>query len=61
MGADPQFDWSVIKAIHHVQDHTKSDERILGDGDINQSVMDEAKERLKEHYRLGNKGMTWKN
>ena len=31
--------------------HMKSDERILGDGDFTQSVLDEAKERLEERYR----------
>ena len=48
--------WSVIKAMHRVQDHMKSDERILGDGDFTQSVLDEAKERLEEHYRLRAQG-----
>jgi putative transposase len=44
--------WSVIKTMRRVQDHMKSDERNLGDGDFTQSVLDEAKERLEEHYRL---------
>ncbi len=35
--------WSVIKTMRQVQDHMKSDERILGDGDFTQSVLDEAK------------------
>jgi hypothetical protein len=42
----------VIKAMRRAQDHMKSDERILGDGDFTQSVLDEAKERLEEHYRF---------
>jgi putative transposase len=46
----------VIKAMRHVQDHMKSDERILGDGDFTQTVLDEAKERLKEHYLLRQQG-----
>ena len=33
--------WSVIKAMRRVQDHMKSDERILGDGDFTQSVLDD--------------------
>ncbi|MCP4080567.1 MAG: hypothetical protein GY743_09995, partial [Planctomycetaceae bacterium] len=33
-----------------------SDERILGDGDFTQSVLDEAKERLEERYRLQAQG-----
>jgi putative transposase len=44
--------WSVIKTMRRVQDHMKSDERILGDGDFTQSVLDEAKERWEERYRL---------
>ena len=30
--------WSVIKAMRRVQDHMKSDERILGDGDFSSRV-----------------------
>ena len=29
--------WSVVKAMRRVQDHMKSDERILGDGEFTQS------------------------
>jgi REP-associated tyrosine transposase len=42
--------------MRRVQDHMKSDERILGDGEFTQSVLDEAKERLAEHYRLQTQG-----
>jgi hypothetical protein len=35
----------------------KSDERILGDSDFIQSVLDEAKERLEERYRLQAQGV----
>jgi putative transposase len=48
--------WSVIKTMRRVQDHMKSDERILGDGNFTQSVLDEAKERLEERYRLQAQG-----
>jgi putative transposase len=34
----------------------KRDERILGDGDFTQSVLDEAKKRLEERYRLRAQG-----
>ncbi len=34
----------------------KSDERILGDGEFTQLVLDEAKERLEERYRLQAQG-----
>jgi hypothetical protein len=37
--------------------HMKSDERILGDSDFIQSVLDEAKERLEERYRLQAQGV----
>ncbi len=48
--------WSVVKAMRRVQDHMKSDERILGDGEFTQSVLDEAKERLEERCRLQAQG-----
>ena len=48
--------WSAIKAMRRVQDHMKSDERILGDGDFTQSVLDEATERLEERYWLQAQG-----
>jgi len=48
--------WSMVKAMRRVQDHMKSDERILGDGEFTQSVLDEAKERLEERYRLEAQG-----
>ncbi len=48
--------WSVIKAMRHVQDHMKSDERILGDGDFTQFVLDKAREQLKEQYLLRQQG-----
>ncbi len=38
--------WSMVKAMRRVQDHMKSDERILGDGEFTQSVLEEAQERL---------------
>ena len=48
--------WTAIKAMRRVQDHMKSDERILGDGDFAQSVLDEAKERMEERCRLRSQG-----
>ena len=48
--------WSVVKAMRRVQNHIKSDERILGDGEFTQSVLDEARERLEERYRLQAQG-----
>ncbi len=48
--------WSAVKAMRRAQDHIKSDERILGDSEFTQFVLDEAKERLEERYRLQAQG-----
>ncbi len=48
--------WSAIKAMRCVRDHMKSDERMLGDGEFVQSVLDGARERLDERYRLRAQG-----
>jgi len=48
--------WSGVKAMRRGQDHMKSDERILGDGEFTQFVLDEASERLEERYRLESQG-----
>ncbi len=44
--------WSAVTAMRNAKDHMKSDERILGDGDFAQSVLNQAKERLEDRYRL---------
>ena len=44
----------MLELVRYI--HMKSDERILGDGDFTQSVLDEAKERLEERYRLRAQG-----
>ena len=44
--------WSAVKAMRRVQDHMKSNARILGDGEFTQAVLDQAQERLEERYRL---------
>ncbi len=48
--------WSAVKAMRRAKDHMKSDERILGDGEFAQSILDGAKERLDERYRLKAQG-----
>ena len=48
--------WSMVKAMRRAQDHMKSDERILGDGEFTHSVLEVAKERLEERYRLQAQG-----
>jgi len=42
--------------MRRAQDHMKSDERILGDGEYTQFVLDETQERLEERYRLQAQG-----
>jgi hypothetical protein len=46
----------MVKAMRRAQDHMKSDERILRDGGFTQSVLEAAKERLEERYRLQARG-----
>jgi len=48
--------WAVVKAMRAAQDRMKADERILGDGEFTQSVLDAARERLKERFRLQAQG-----
>ena len=48
--------WSAVTAMRNAKDHMKSDERILGDGDFAQSVLNQAKERLEDRYRLQARG-----
>jgi REP element-mobilizing transposase RayT len=48
--------WSAVKAMRRARDHMKSDERILGDGDFAQSVLDACKEQYEERYRLQSQG-----
>ena len=43
----------MVKAMRREQDHMKSDERILGDGEFTQSFLEAAKERLEERTRAG--------
>jgi len=46
------FAWALIPNHTHILLRMKSDERILGDSEFTQFVLDEAKERLEERYRL---------
>ena len=48
--------WSAVKAMRRAQDHMKSDERILGDGEFTQAILDRAQEHLEERYRLKAQG-----
>jgi putative transposase len=44
--------WSAVKAMRRTQSRMKGDERILGDGEFAQSVLDAAKEKFAERYIL---------
>jgi REP element-mobilizing transposase RayT len=48
--------WSVVKAMRRAQSRMKGDERILGDGEFAQSVLDAAKEKYEERYLLKAQG-----
>jgi REP element-mobilizing transposase RayT len=48
--------WSEVKAMRRAQSRMKGDERILGDGEFAQSVLDAAKEQYEERYRLQAQG-----
>jgi hypothetical protein len=48
--------WSVLKAMRRAQVCMKGDERILGDGEFTQSVLDSAKEQFEQSYRLKAQG-----
>jgi len=49
-----------VKAIRRAQDHMKSDQRILDDGEFTQSVLDEAKNVYKSVTGFTLMDMTWK-
>jgi REP element-mobilizing transposase RayT len=48
--------WSEVKAMRRSQSRMKGDERILGDGEFVQYVLDAAKEQYEERYRLQAQG-----
>ena len=48
--------WTAVKALRKTQDHMKSDERILGDGDFVKAVLNQAKEGFEKQYRLKAQG-----
>ena len=48
--------WSVLKAVRKSGARMKGDERILGDGDFVEKVLDEAGESLERKYKLGSQG-----
>jgi REP element-mobilizing transposase RayT len=48
--------WSAVKAMRRAQTRMKGDERILGDGEFTQSVLDAAHEQYEERYHLQAQG-----
>jgi hypothetical protein len=49
--------WANVKAMRRAKIFEKADERILGDGDFVQEVLDKAEEKLKHQYLLKAKGV----
>jgi hypothetical protein len=48
--------WSALKAYRQQKIHVKGDERILGDSDFVDSVLEEQNERLEQRYRIQMQG-----
>ena len=44
--------WTALKAIRRQKIHIKGDERILGDSDFVESVLETQNERLERRYRI---------
>ena len=48
--------WTALKAYRRQKVHIKGDERILGDSDFVESILEEQKERLERRYRIQMQG-----
>jgi putative transposase len=48
--------WNTLKSLRRMQGHLKGDERILGDSDFVQEVLNAANENMEKQYRLKAKG-----
>ena len=48
--------WTGVKLLRETGEYQKGDERILGDGEFVEEVLEKAEERLKERYSLKAKG-----
>ena len=65
-GKQPQFTggglirsyggWGVLKSLGRMRGHLKGDERILGDSDFVESVLEAAQESMEREYRLRTAG-----
>ena len=49
--------WANVKAMRHAKIYQKADERLLGDGEFVQQVLDEAKEEMARKYALQAQGV----
>ncbi len=48
--------WAALKAYRRLKIHIKGDERILGDSDFVESVLEEQNERFERRYRIQRQG-----
>jgi putative transposase len=48
--------WAALKSYRRLKIHVKGDERILGDSDFVESVLEEQNERLERRYRIQRQG-----
>jgi putative transposase len=48
--------WAALKTYRRLKIHVKGDERILGDSDFVESVLEEQNERLERRYRIQMQG-----
>jgi REP element-mobilizing transposase RayT len=53
--------WTTVKSARKQKVHMKGDERILGDTDFVNSVLDDQNERLERRYRLEAQGYDFEN
>jgi len=50
--------WGVLKSMRRMEIHVKGDERILGDSDFVERVLNQASEQMEKQYELQAKGWT---
>jgi len=50
--------WGVLKSMRRMKIHVKGDERILGDSDFVEAVLNQASEQMEKQYELQTKGWT---
>ena len=50
--------WGVLKSMRRMKIHVKGDERILGDSEFVESVLQNASEHMEKQFRLKSEGLT---